>query len=249
MEVHAHTHTARKKWTHYLWEFLMLFLAVLCGFLAENQREHMVEHQREKQYMVALLKDLEADTAHLKAGFPLKTERTRAIDSLFDYFSVHKNEPRIPRFVHNLMRRSSWDRNYDRNNITLSQLKNSGNMRLIRKLDVLDSILTYDFSWERADNYYKETYWSSSAVINDYIKKILNDYALLPYYKENESTAARLPENSTLTITIKPDLLLEYLNHLHKVKVTIRQDKEFYEDIEKEAERLISLIKKEYHLE
>jgi len=23
MEVHAHTHTARKKWTHYFWEFLM----------------------------------------------------------------------------------------------------------------------------------------------------------------------------------------------------------------------------------
>jgi hypothetical protein len=22
MEVHAHSHTERKKWTHYLWEFL-----------------------------------------------------------------------------------------------------------------------------------------------------------------------------------------------------------------------------------
>ena len=30
MEVHAHTHTARKKWTHYFWEFLMLFPAVFC---------------------------------------------------------------------------------------------------------------------------------------------------------------------------------------------------------------------------
>ena len=55
MEVHAHTHTERKKWTHYLWEFLMLFLAVFCGFLAENQREHYIEHQREKQYMRSLL--------------------------------------------------------------------------------------------------------------------------------------------------------------------------------------------------
>ena len=36
MEVHSHTHTERKKFTHYLWEFLMLFLAVFCGFLAEN---------------------------------------------------------------------------------------------------------------------------------------------------------------------------------------------------------------------
>ena len=34
MEVHAHSHTPQKeKWTHYFWEFLMLFLAVFCGFL------------------------------------------------------------------------------------------------------------------------------------------------------------------------------------------------------------------------
>jgi hypothetical protein len=62
MEVHAHAHTERKKWTHYLWEFLMLFLAVFCGFLAENQREHMVEHQREKQFAKQLLADLRADS-------------------------------------------------------------------------------------------------------------------------------------------------------------------------------------------
>ena len=36
MEILARSHTPRKKWTHYFWEFLMLFLAVFCGFLAEN---------------------------------------------------------------------------------------------------------------------------------------------------------------------------------------------------------------------
>jgi len=35
MEVHAHTHTERKKWTHYFWEFFMLFLAVTLGFFVE----------------------------------------------------------------------------------------------------------------------------------------------------------------------------------------------------------------------
>src|SRR5438046_2203386 len=58
MEVHTHSHTVRKKWTHYLWEFLMLFLAVFCGFLAENQREHIVEKKRAKQYAVFLYGDL-----------------------------------------------------------------------------------------------------------------------------------------------------------------------------------------------
>ncbi|MBK9569943.1 MAG: hypothetical protein IPO53_08480 [Chitinophagaceae bacterium] len=121
MEVHAHSHTPRKKWTHYFWEFLMLFLAVFCGFLAEYQLEHKIEKDRERQYMKSMLTDLMADTAHLKEGFPRKEERIAAIDSLFDYFSIHRDKNIIPAYVHNLMRRSSWDRAYDRNNITITQ--------------------------------------------------------------------------------------------------------------------------------
>ena len=50
MEVHHHTHAThgKKNWKSYFWEFLMLFLAVFCGFLAEYQLEHVIEHQREK---------------------------------------------------------------------------------------------------------------------------------------------------------------------------------------------------------
>ena len=49
MEVHKHPHhiTHKKKWGEYLLEFFMLFLAVFLGFVAENFREHQVEHQRE----------------------------------------------------------------------------------------------------------------------------------------------------------------------------------------------------------
>src|SRR6187551_1122786 len=65
MEVHHHSHTERKKWHHYFFEFLMLFLAVFAGFLAENWREHVVEHQRAKQYAKTLLKDLSSDTTEL----------------------------------------------------------------------------------------------------------------------------------------------------------------------------------------
>jgi hypothetical protein len=66
MEVHAHTHTQRKKWTHYFWEFLMLFLAVFCGFWAEYTLEHKIEKNKERQYIKSLIEDLEADTVSLK---------------------------------------------------------------------------------------------------------------------------------------------------------------------------------------
>src|SRR6478672_2507959 len=51
---HAHNRTSRKKWTHYLWEFLMLFLAVFAGFLAENFREHSVEKRRAHQFLESM---------------------------------------------------------------------------------------------------------------------------------------------------------------------------------------------------
>lgn len=46
MEVHHHTHHehGKRNWKSYFWEFLMLFLAVFCGFLAEYQLEHTIEH-------------------------------------------------------------------------------------------------------------------------------------------------------------------------------------------------------------
>ena len=47
MEVHIHTHTPRKKWTHYSWEFFMLFMVVTAGFFVENQREHYIEHKEQ----------------------------------------------------------------------------------------------------------------------------------------------------------------------------------------------------------
>ena len=61
MEVHTHTHTARKKWMHYFWEFLMLFLAVSLGFYAENLREGILHKKEVKTQMNSLVSDLQSD--------------------------------------------------------------------------------------------------------------------------------------------------------------------------------------------
>src|SRR5688572_1571054 len=83
MEVHHHGHVhEKKKWKEYLFQFLMLFLAVFCGFLAENQREHMIEYQREKKYVRSLLQDLKTDTAKLRAYITKRAEKRILMDSL-----------------------------------------------------------------------------------------------------------------------------------------------------------------------
>src|SRR5665213_2831004 len=80
MEVHHHPQLEHKPkpWKEYLLEGLMIFLAVFMGFIAENIREKISDHEREKQYMESLVKDLASDTVGLKAGFPLKGERLRS---------------------------------------------------------------------------------------------------------------------------------------------------------------------------
>jgi len=149
MEVHQHSHAVpiaigRKKWTHYLWEFLMLFLAVFCGFLAENQREHMVEHQREKIYMSSFIEDLKRDTIQLNDLIELRRQRVGVLDTLFQLLSNNQyiNEGHT---FYRLYSMPYWDiLSFYPNDRTMQQLKNAGGLRLIRNQKVSDEIMNYD---------------------------------------------------------------------------------------------------------
>ena len=251
MEVHHHTHSThgKKTWKDYFWEFLMLFLAVFCGFLAEYQLEHVIERQREKQYMQSFIYDLQNDTANLNYGFPLKDQRINAIDSVFLFFEEHPDVIKIPGKVYRQMRRTLWDRHYRRNSTTIDQLKNAGGMRLIQKKNIADSIAAYDLQWVRAE-FWREAYITNQEKGKGFVEKIINANDLLPEYRNNstgKSLAAEITDS--LTIRISPASLNEYLNFLNWQKTTTIQDKQGYQAIEQSAERLIDLIKKEYHLE
>ena len=93
MEVHHHshlasgeTHTSRKKWTHYFWEFLMLFLAVFCGFLAEYQLEHKIERDRAKELASSFYEELKGDSAALSAVKNFRERKHAAVKYLQAYF-------------------------------------------------------------------------------------------------------------------------------------------------------------------
>ena len=86
MEVHHHAHTERKKWTHYLWEFLMLFLAVFCGFLAEYQLEHKFERDRAKELARSFYDELKADSAIFHSVMKNRGRKNEALVYLKKYF-------------------------------------------------------------------------------------------------------------------------------------------------------------------
>jgi hypothetical protein len=152
MEVHHHSHPAsgvtRKKWTHYFWEFLMLFLAVFCGFLAENQREHMIEHQREKKYIRSLYEDLKRDSATIVGEIDYRNGLSESARSLIADLDT-ADKIRFTDNVYNNAYHLTANPVFEYSNGTIEQLKHSGLFRLIRKKEVADNIIDYDMavSW------------------------------------------------------------------------------------------------------
>jgi hypothetical protein len=143
MEVHHHGHVhEKKKWKEYLFQFLMLFLAVFCGFLAEYQLEHKIERDREKKFIQTFIEDLEIDTAAINKNLLFRKTKGNQIDSLIYLLSEQKikgYENELYYLGRTLVRTTRFQSN-DR---TITQLKYSGSLRLIRNENAADSITAY----------------------------------------------------------------------------------------------------------
>ncbi len=249
MEVHHHPEVEKKGFKEYILEGLMIFLAVFMGFIAENIREKVTDHEREKQYMESLVKDLASDTASLKAGFPFKDARLKSIDSVFIFFETHPGAKAISVDVYREMRRSEWDRVYVRNTGTINQLRNAGGLRLIRKQNVRDSLAAYDWFWDRLV-YYHDTYFINQRDEEGLMEKMLNAGDLVRAYRLNQKFLFQngLIQKSA-AIRIEPTYINEYINMMNWQKVMTLQDEHRYEAQEIRAAQLCRLIKKEYDLE
>src|SRR5687767_13342288 len=134
MEVHTHTHTPRKKWNHYFWEFLMLFLAVFCGFLAEYQLEHKIERDRAKELSKSFYQELINDsiTAGIKVQNRLKQEA--ALRYLIKYFR-DSSLTDVPKtfalnFGYGITFRTPSQ--FEPRTVMLEQLRNSGSLRYFK---------------------------------------------------------------------------------------------------------------------
>jgi hypothetical protein len=138
MEVHHHTHAAhgKKNWKTYTWEFLMLFLAVFCGFLAEYQLEHVIEHQREKEYANALYTELSDDSTVAANKLSNRLDKEKDMDYLSSYFrdSSLTDLPKkfYPAYTTSLYLINTYT--FEPKDGILNQLKNSGSMRYFKSI-------------------------------------------------------------------------------------------------------------------
>ena len=159
MEVHHHPHVEKKNFKEYFFEFLMIFLAVTLGFFAESLREHIVDKEREREYISSFYTDLQSDQRDLPVlinaikkqqvqpgeSLPLllsKASITTPADSIYYFLRRFIRQQGIKAFV---------------TDKTIDQIKNAGEMRLITNKQIADSLV----------NYYKEI------VMIDYLQQTL----------------------------------------------------------------------------
>jgi len=143
METHTHhPHTAPKKWTHYLFEFFMLFLAVFAGFLAEQMREHMVERTRAHQFLESMLMDVQTNIKNLDSLVHQDRTIIADHDSLMNWLLA--DSATIDRAAFARKMGAVWIRNFLVRKETYEQMKSSGSLRYIGNIEFLKKMMDYE---------------------------------------------------------------------------------------------------------
>ncbi|MDP3312751.1 hypothetical protein [Lutibacter sp.] len=149
---HPNLHPKSKKWKTYFLEFLMIFLAVTMGFIAENIREHFSERKIARQNLEAYRNDLlqhqELYTEYingLNRGIPL-------YDSIVSVFYT-QNENKELATLSRLLLEGQKNMIIEINTPTYDQLISSGSMRFIENIDIKVGITNYKNQIDHLANY------------------------------------------------------------------------------------------------
>jgi len=243
MEVHKHPHhvTHKKKWGEYFLEFLMLFLAVFLGFIAENQREHIVEHQREKKFANRLLSDLRQDSLFFETRIQLLAKRQQAYEQFLQIMTNPggATDSAVNRgFVRILLLTETSD---DFTTATYNQMKTSGSLRYIDNDDLTTSLQQYydvllaktSRDAEGADKFF-----------TDYIISYMTKHFRFQDFKQGNGSSQR-----TKLLNRSPESDQELVNIMGIWAANGDTQLNFLKSDQKQMLALIKLIKKEYHLE
>ncbi|WP_462221271.1 hypothetical protein [Ferruginibacter sp.] len=246
MEVHHHTHAAhgKKNWKAYFWEFLMLFLAVFCGFLAEYQLEHKIERDREKVYMQNMLEDLKADTA-IYADY---LARNAVVRDLLDTITVLIKRPDRKKYISKLaysarILTAKW-KQIAMVKRTYEDMKSSGHLRLIRNKEVSGKVSSYYNSLSELDTYNNVgMIWANNYA--QAMAKLFDGEDLLKIIKEKKE----IPLTADAMISEDKIAMNELLTSAGYFYGALSLNNIVAANRNQDAKKLIELLQKAYHLE
>ena len=244
MEVHHHPelpHGEKKRFKEYILEFLMIFLAVTMGFIAENIREHFSDNSKENEYIVGLVKNLGVDTARLKDVIKSTKHQIDGFDSLIHVSKTRLAQIPVQDSLYLMTARYIYYANdFKDDDITLTQLRNAGGYRLIRNNDVTDSIAEYESRIKDINGEFADMFTS--------LEKARDNANFV--FDLNMGHNFRLhPTSTPVLITSDNEKIYNYYNSCWLVLLGLDGYEHMLEDHLQYTNRLIGLLKKEYDVD
>jgi hypothetical protein len=128
MEVHHHPEVEKKGLKEYLLEGLMIFLAVMMGFVAENIRENISENKRAGEFARSYFEDIKKDTAALNTAVHFSKHKLAVLDSalIMLHFSAEKQKDTV---LYKQVSVASNVAPFEPSAGTYEQIKSSGSLR------------------------------------------------------------------------------------------------------------------------
>jgi hypothetical protein len=254
MEVHHHPEVEKKGFKEYLLEGLMIFVAVMMGFIAENVRENITEHNRAREYAETMIADLSADTTALKEYLTYTGFAVHSVDTLMTLLSSSniKNIPSGKLYWYGLY--GGAQPSFIPNDATFQQMKSSGSLRFFKK-SIARKVATYDQLCRRS-----LTFEEADHLLFAEVRKVRAQVFEFQYNKQaNDLSDARHPEKMkwnkiTAFCNSNPPLLTYdkglFNQYVELVRSRFMDRKVIYGDsILKIATKLISDLKKEYEVD
>jgi hypothetical protein len=259
MEVHKHPHdvTHKKRWTEYLLEFFMIFFAVTLGFYAENIRERVSDSDREKEYMRSMIEDLKQDTANCQRVIAQNTAIVHGLDTLISHIlkPVH-DESNVNLIYAYCIKYRYYNPEVQFSERTMSQLKNNGGLRLVKKGEVSNALSTYDQGIRFCDRqrdqvlHYYGVLDQTELALFDFgpIKSLWDSLFNADVLSVPILTMVQYLRNKVHLQTTGEDQLKKYMNEIIYDQVAIATYNNDLTDQSRKASSLIGLIQKKYGL-
>ena len=226
----------------------MLFLAVFAGFLAENIRESRGDEKKVSAYMASYCRDLESDTLNFNHALRSVKNKISAYDSVVKFLNSPNEFNNLLPF--NFYIKTNIDVTFVPIEPTYQQLKNSGNLRLIKNNLVLDSIQNYEgtISGDYQEQVNYDILFNRRLV---QMQEKLFDYTNLNRYLNDRYTSSVDADHSKYSLFLISHNR-DNVQELSNLFIGSKAADIFYisslEDIRDNAVNLLAFIKTEYKL-
>ncbi len=253
MEVHHHPdlHHKKKNFVEYFLEFLMIFLAVTMGFIAENIREYFTDASKEKQYVFSLYEDLGVDTARLAYLIKYDDEKIEALNTMKACYDTVSKNPGATACTGVLIKFSKTNRTFQLTDRTIRQLANAGGYRLLQKEDA-DSIIVYESMFRQYDDFQATIFQGAQDNVRNTLNELANFRVIFPLQNAapligKDTTHTDL--NGPLFLTGDKVLINKWFNELGLyLRITLAQ-RNLLSDLKDKATSLLAYYKSKHHLE